>query len=271
MKQKLFSGKTSLMFFMTLFSLWSWGQITESFETGLPGSYNSNLTSVTLSSGSWQIKDVISGTTGATAGTKSAQIRSATAAQIITPTLTGGVGTISFTIVASTASGSYQVNISEDDGQTWTAAPGSPFTVGTSTSTRTINVNNSAVNKIQIYRTGATLYVDNFTTTTYSSSSPAVIANGTFAPFTYVEGNGPSASQSITASGSNLDGSDVVVTAPADYEVSLTNTNDFADTKIIGYSGDNFAGQNIYLRLKAGLTAGSYSGNVTISGGGIHS
>lgn len=269
MKQKLLVfGKTSLMLFMTLFSIWSWGQINESFETGLPGSYNSTLSTVTLSSGSWQIQDVITGTTGVTAGTKSAQIRSATGAQVITPTLTGGVGTVSFTILASTASGAYQVNVSEDNGQTWTPAPGSPFTVGTTSSTRTININSSTVNKIQIYRTGATLYVDSFSTTAFSSSSPTVTTTGTFNTFSYVENNGPSSSQSITASGSNLNGSDVIVTAPANYEVSLTNGNDFADTKTIPYSGGTFTGQNVHLRLKSGLAIGNYPGNLTISGGG---
>ncbi|MEY8759803.1 putative Ig domain-containing protein [Chryseobacterium tongliaoense] len=264
--------KTTLAFFLTFFSVWGWGQITESFESGLPSSYNSTLSSATLSSGSWQIKDVITGTTGATAGTKSAQIRSATAAQIITPTLTGGVGTVSFTVVASTASGGYQVNVSEDNGQTWTPAPGSPFTAGTTSSTRTIAINSATVNKIQVYRTGATLYVDNFTTTVASVSSPSLSTTGTFTSFSYVENNGPSANQSISASGSNLDGSDVTISAPANFEVSLTGGNDFAATKAItGYSNGAFANQNVYVRLKSGLTVGSYSGNLTISGGGLAS
>lgn len=90
------------------------GQITEGFESGLPGSYTTG--NVTLGSGVWYANNVIAGTTGVNSGTKSAQIRSQTAAQLITPTISGGVGTISFYVTASTSSGAYQVNISTDDG-----------------------------------------------------------------------------------------------------------------------------------------------------------
>lgn len=152
-----------------LSSLGVWGQITESFEAGLPSSYNSVLSNVTLGSGTWQVRDVIAGTTGAQTGTKSAQIKSATATQIITPTLLGGVGVISFYVTGTTTSGAYQVNISSDNGLTWISAPGSPFTISTSKAFRAITANNGSVNKVQIYRTGATIYVDDFETTTYSS------------------------------------------------------------------------------------------------------
>jgi hypothetical protein len=145
------------------------GQITEGFESGLTGSYQTG--NVTLGSGTWNVTNVMAGTTGVNSGTKSAQIQGATGSQIITPTITGGVGIISFYISASTASGAYQVNISSDNGTTWNAATGSPFTIGTSKTLRTITINNSSVNKIQIYRTGATLYVDDFSTTTYSSGT----------------------------------------------------------------------------------------------------
>ena len=160
----------------------SYGQVSESFESGLPTSYTSTLANATLGSGTWQIQDVIAGSTGIQTGTKSAQIRSATAAQIISPTLTGGVGTISFYVTASTTSGAYQVNISTDNGVSWTAATGSPFTISTTKTLRTITLNNSSVNKIQIYRTGATIYIDDFNTTTYSVTPTITLAdNGTVA------------------------------------------------------------------------------------------
>lgn len=49
------------------------------------------------------------------------------------------------------------------------------FTISTTKTLRSITINNSAVNKIQIYRTGATIYIDDFNTTTYSSALPAPI------------------------------------------------------------------------------------------------
>jgi hypothetical protein len=141
------------------------GQITEGFESGLTGSYQTG--NVTLGSGTWNVTNVMPGTTGVNSGTKSAQLKSDTGSQITTPTISGGVGTISFYVTASSpTSGAYQVNISSDNGSTWSAAPGSPFTISTTKTLRTITVNNYNVNKIQIYRTGATIYVDDFSTTT---------------------------------------------------------------------------------------------------------
>ena len=168
--------KTKLLFLAFLTSLLSWGQIFESFESGLPTSYTSTLSNVTLGSGTWQIDDVVQGTTGVQTGSYSAQIKSAIGAQIITPTLTGGVGVISFYVTASTTSGAYQVNLSTDDGVTWSPATGSPFTISTTKTLRSITINNSAVNKIQIYRTGATIYIDDFNTTTYSSGPAPILA-----------------------------------------------------------------------------------------------
>ena len=145
-----------------------WGQLTEGFESGLTTSYQT--TTVTLGSGSWSVTNVLAGTTGVNSGAKSAQLQSATGSALITPTLSGGVGTISFYITASSSSGAYQVNISTDNGINWSAATGSPFTISTTKTLRTITVNNSSVNKIQIYRTGATIYIDDFATTTYPTA-----------------------------------------------------------------------------------------------------
>ncbi|NLB66144.1 MAG: fibronectin type III domain-containing protein, partial [Lentisphaerae bacterium] len=132
----------------------------EDFESGLPEAYTATTTYM-LSSGTWygQANGIIRGTVGAVSGSYSCQIRSQTGAFIATPKITGGVGEVSFVISASTASGAYQVNISTDDGQTWS---GSSFTVGTTPQTRTIQINRADVNRIQIYRTAATIYVDDF-------------------------------------------------------------------------------------------------------------
>lgn len=166
MKQFLQSSRHfAWVFLLFLTTATGWGQISESFESGLPSSYNSSLNNATLNSGTWQIRDVISGTLGVQTGTKSAQIRSATAAQIITPTILGGLGTVSFYVTSSVASGGYQVNLSSDNGATWTPATGSPFSIGTTKTLRTIIVNDANVNKIQIYRTAGTIYIDDFSTT----------------------------------------------------------------------------------------------------------
>ncbi len=81
--------------------------------------------------------------------------------------------------------------------------------------------------------------------------------------FTYVEGSGPSSSQSFTLSGSELDGSQVTLTAPTNYEISTDNTNFFASLNI-SYTAPTLNSTTIYVRLKAGLTAGTYN-NETIT------
>ena len=94
--------KSTLLLLAVFFMGWnvSSGQISEGFESGLPSSYDTVLTARTLGSGSWQVLQVIAGTTGVNAGTKSAQLQSATGSQLITPSLSGGVGTISFYVTA---------------------------------------------------------------------------------------------------------------------------------------------------------------------------
>jgi len=78
------------------------------------------------------------------------------------------------------------VNTSINDGTNWSAAPNSPFTTSFSAINTyvliTITINNASVNKIQIYRTAGTIYVDNFNTTAYAGSSPTLtLANATTA------------------------------------------------------------------------------------------
>jgi hypothetical protein len=84
--------------------------------------------------------------------------------------------------------------------------------------------------------------------------------------FTYVEGSGPSASQSFEVSGLNLDGSDVTITAPADFEVSEDEIGSYGSTvTLTDYDGSL---NEIWVRLASELAIGEYSGNIAISGGG---
>lgn len=99
---------------------------------------------------------------------------------------------------------------------------------------------------------------------------PTLTVNPTsLSGFTYVEGSGPSASQSYTLSGSNLTPADSVITVAGstNYEVSINNTT-FSDTIKIDYTGGALADTTIYVRLKAGLTSGDYNGEVIANLGG---
>ncbi|PLX19280.1 MAG: hypothetical protein C0599_11065 [Salinivirgaceae bacterium] len=93
------------------------------------------------------------------------------------------------------------------------------------------------------------------------------VSSSSLTGFTYEEGaGGPSTVQSFTISGTDLDGSDVTLTAPTNYEISTTN---FSATSPITLSSFDGSATTIYVRLKAGLSVGAYnSESITISGGG---
>ncbi|MGD9613657.1 MAG: hypothetical protein AB7V22_12240, partial [Kiritimatiellia bacterium] len=176
-----------------------WGQpqqavadLAEGFETGMPTSYSTG--DYALGSGTWSFVNVIRGTTKY-AGSYSCQLRSSTGAQAQTPTLAGGVGTISFWVYSSTATGGMQVNLSTDGGASWTPAAGSPFTgLGSAWAQKTIVVDNASVNKVQFYRTGATLSLDAVAITSYAGGPAApsvatVAASGIGATAATANGN----------------------------------------------------------------------------------
>jgi hypothetical protein len=145
--------------------------LSEGFESGMPTSYTTG--DVALGSGTWSFVNVIRGTTKY-AGSYSCQIRSSTGAEARTPTLAGGVGTISFWVYSSTSTGGLQVNLSTDSGATWTPAAGSPFTgLGSSWVQQQITVDNASVNKVQFYRTGATISLDEVAITSYAGGPAA--------------------------------------------------------------------------------------------------
>ena len=82
----------------------------------------------------------------------------------------------------------------------------------------------------------------------------------------YITGEGPSDAQSFDLTGSNLDGSDATITAPADFEISESETGPYGSAiTLTAYDG---AATTIWVRLSAGLAIADYSGNVEISGGG---
>jgi hypothetical protein len=99
---------------------------------------------------------------------------------------------------------------------------------------------------------------------------PSLTVNpATLNGFTYVEGAGPSGSQSYSLTGSNLlpaSGS-IAIVAPSNYEISSNNTA-FTNAFDASYSGGTI-NAIIYVRLKAGLAAGTYNDEIiTNSGGG---
>ncbi len=95
--------------------------------------------------------------------------------------------------------------------------------------------------------------------------NPAVLSG-----MNYMFGSGPSASQNYTVSGSNLAlaSGNITLTAPANFEISIDNTNFFASLNL-PYNTSTLNATTIYVRLRAGLAIGNYNAeNIVHSGGG---
>ncbi|GAB2717915.1 hypothetical protein GCM10011495_34080 [Hymenobacter frigidus] len=76
----------------------------------------------------------------------------------------------------------------------------------------------------------------------------------------------PSATQTVTVGGTTLT-ADIIVSAPAGYEVSLSATTGFAASVTVVQTAGTAASTPVYVRL-AGTTAGSFAGNVTVASTG---
>ncbi|MDA3865343.1 MAG: endonuclease [Salinivirgaceae bacterium] len=100
--------------------------------------------------------------------------------------------------------------------------------------------------------------IDNIFLTGYESGPNLAVSPSSLTDFTYEENSGPSASQSFTLSGSELDGSSITITAPGNYELSLDNST-FTTTETVSYTAPTLGNTSVYVRLKAGLTAGIYN------------
>jgi len=185
------------------------------------------------------------------------------------------------------------------DGSNWTSA-GSSFTTSFSAnadnngypSAPGVTVNVSGTLTVTVPQNGDLYLAWNYSVTSGSTTSNAQalgiddvsieavgsappILNATPTSITglnYTYGNGPSASQTFTVSGSNLSpaSENITITAPTNFEISLNGT-DFYSTLSLPYSSSTLASTTVYVRLVGGLNVGYYNGNVTISGGGATS
>ena len=86
--------------------------------------------------------------------------------------------------------------------------------------------------------------------------------------FQYTFGEGPSQSLSFAVTGSDLT-VNVNVAAPQDFEVATTADGPFADNLSLT-PAEGLVDANVYVRMKAGLATGSYSGNVTVTTGTLN-
>lgn len=130
---------------------------------------------------------------------------------------------------------------------------------------------NQFVVRVSAQGTTERIMIDDFTFTISSSASPVInLTPNTLNGFNYTVGQGPSSSQIYSASASNLTGSgNIVVTAPANFEISINNST-FSSTLNLPFGGGVITGQpvTIYARMASGLSVGTYNGSISHTGGG---
>jgi hypothetical protein len=95
--------------------------------------------------------------------------------------------------------------------------------------------------------------------------TPLVSANATLTSFAACAGAN-SVSQSFTVSGTLLT-ANIIVTAPADFEVSTSSGSGFGPSVTVNQSGGNVAATAIFVRTTA-IASGSPAGNITVASTG---
>jgi len=116
---------------------------------------------------------------------------------------------------------------------------------------------------------GNNIYVDDVSWVTYPGTSPALTVNPSSLAFGFVPVGGTSAVKADTLRGAYLTGfpSNIVVTAPAGFEVCLTSGGTYTSSVNVPYTSATLAATTIYSRFKPTLLQ-AYSGNITNAGGG---
>lgn len=90
-------------------------------------------------------------------------------------------------------------------------------------------------------------------------TKPVITLSGeSLSGFYYYEGSGPSSHQSFTISGADMI-DNISLTAPADYEISTSEGSGYSSSLSLTNASGTIAATTIYVRLKAGLTAGTYN------------
>lgn len=102
---------------------------------------------------------------------------------------------------------------------------------------------------------------------TVSPAVPQITITGSVDALNYIFGNGPSNEDSFSVEGLFLT-QNITVSAPANFEVSLTSGSGFGSSVDVTQTGGTAASTEVFVRLASGLTEGPYSGDVSATSTG---
>lgn len=170
---------------------------------------------------------------------------------------------VAFTAGADGGASITNYEYSTDGGTTWTALnpadTASPVTITGLTNGTQYNIKLRAINSVGSGVSSTTVAATPNIPSVLSSSIASLTGFSTCTGTASVE-------QSFTVSGSNLN-TNVTVTAPTGFEVSLSSGTGFGSSVTIPASG-TLAATTVYTRLVSTATAGAKSGNITVASTG---
>ena len=161
----------------------------------------------------------------------------------------------------------------DGNGETWEYLDGWAYRKSVKTASTTFNDTDwsySGANAFDGESTNATAATP-FPIGTYSptaTTTPNLSVSNSLSGLDYFEANGPSEEKEMTISGDNLT-TDITVTAPTNFEVSLTSGASFASSVTLTPNSGSVASTTVYIRLVSGLSSNTYSGDVTVSSTGV--
>ncbi len=124
---------------------------------------------------------------------------------------------------------------------------------------------NTYTNVLTATSTGASSETINVSGIVSPATPQFTISGGTPAAMNYTfASGGPSNEESIFVEGLFLT-SNITVTAPTNFEVSLTSGSGFGSSVDLIPSSGTVASTEVFIRLASGLAINSYSGNITVS------
>ncbi|MDY0326573.1 MAG: lamin tail domain-containing protein, partial [Candidatus Cloacimonadaceae bacterium] len=228
----------------------------------------------TITAGTVNMTDCIVANAASTTGTCTAgRVQMKASTGILQLPELSSIGTISFNIVAGGADRS--IKLQKLNGTTWidiTTFSG----IGTTGATYTHDLNTSSATQIRLATPSSAVYVHDILVTDNAGGAPTPtisITPAALTGFSYQTGNGPSATQTFTVSGTNLT-ANISLAASSNYEISLNAATGYTTPLVLSPTSGTVAQTTIYVRLKAGLAAGDYNAetiNISSTGAGSQS
>ncbi|AOW21182.1 T9SS type A sorting domain-containing protein [Urechidicola croceus] len=159
------------------------------------------------------------------------------------------------------------IEVSYDNGVTYTQTEVSSVTTGSSYIDGGTFTLTSVTNEVKIKisnngESGRGVRLRNLVLTAYSATPTILVNTNSINGFDYEVENGPSDEESFEVVGSFLEDS-IIVTAPTNYEVSLTSGGVFGNSVTLNESSGDVSA-TVYVRLIAGLSINNYVGDILL-------